>query len=946
MNLAADDSSQKSKRWRALLPRSMFGQVFAAMILAVVVSSLLGISLNAWVARGILYEKQFEEGNAVLRGVVDLITRTQSDIANSRVQATDYRKDSLRQMTLLMRTSLVQRQAEVAAGKMTLAQAKNKAIAELSPLSYGEGDYLFAIDSNYVTVVHPNPEMRVKSSRELRDSDGVYMVQDLVRVGKEADQEIGYVQYRYPRKNRTEPESKLSAVTYFRSWDWVIGTGVYQGDIEEAVNKRQADALAELRTRLKSIRIGKTGYVYLFDESCHMIAHPLLQGKNFTSMRDPVSGTNLCVALKEAAREATGENTLRYGWDRPNDPGNYVYQKISWVTREPATGWYVASSVYVDEIEAPMMRLRQGVIASALATILLLGVAVFFLLKNLLRPIQDLSRVCRGLREGDFSVRATGEARGEMGFLCRQFNGMADALGESRQREETRRQELAVLNQNLEQEVASRTQDLSNKAAELEEANKRLLDLDRMKSSFLSSVSHELRTPLTSIMGFAKLINKDFDRLFVPLVGANEKLRQRAERVGQNLGVIVREGERLTRLINDVLDLAKIEAGRVEWRDSLIEVKKLVEQSVQAVSGQYNALPDVALHVTVAPDLPPVTADGDRLMQVLINLLNNAAKFTQAGSVDVVAGLNAQGEIQISVHDSGIGIPREFLEKVFDKFQQVGSDTLSDKPQGTGLGLPISRQIVQHYGGRIWAESQPGQGSTFTFTLPATLIGEAAAGLPAGEEPSGDAPLILVVDDDPSVQKLLAQLLEDGGYRILTAGDGREALDMARRHHPSLITMDIMMPGMDGRTAIEHLRKDPQLSGIPVVVISALGECGAVASDARLKKPVDENLLLNTVRTLLQSETEGALDCLVLQPAQGFFALSRVRQAQTVDETTLWQRLEAGFCGSVVVSHRVLQSELFARLATYRSVQVVIAQDRDEASSDEQVAGNAALRLS
>jgi signal transduction histidine kinase len=912
----------------------MFGQFFAAMIAAVVVASLLGISLNAWIARGILYEKQYEEGNAVLRGVVDLITLNQMDIANSRIQATEYRKESLSHMTKLMGTFLAQLQGEVASGKLTQAQAKRMAIKELSPLSYGDGNYLFAIDSNYVTVVHPKPEMRVNSSRDLRDSDGVFMVRELVRVGKEADTNIGYVQYRYPRKNRTEPESKMSAVTYFRPWDWVIGTGVYLSDIEDAVKKRQLDAIAALRTRLASIRVGKTGYVYLFDESCNVIAHPLLQGKNFSNMRNPVSGASLCQELKEVAQRAAGENTLRYGWDRPNDPGHYVYEKISWVTREPATGWYVASSVYVDEIEAPLVRLGQSVIVSALATIALLGVAVFFLLRNLLRPIQDLSRVCRSIGQGDFSVRATEDAQGEMGFLCGQINGMADALGESRRREEERRQELAALNENLEREVENRTQDLSKKAAELEEANQRLLDLDRMKSSFLSSVSHELRTPLTSIMGFAKLINKDFDKLFLPLIGPEQKLRQRAERVGQNLGVIVREGERLTRLINDVLDLAKIESGRIEWRDSLVTVKELVEQSIQAVSGQFNNLPDVRLQVTIAPGLPPIMADRDRLTQVLINLLNNAAKFTPAGTVDVVAGLNSKGEIQFSVHDSGIGIPKEYLEKVFDKFQQVSSDTLSDKPQGTGLGLPISRQIVQHYGGRIWAESEPGQGSTFTFTLPASQGKEtaepAAPLVPAATEPLGTQPLILVVDDDPSVRSLLAQLLEDGGYRVLAATDGQEALEMARRHHPRLITMDLMMPGMNGQTAIAHLRKDPKLSTVPIVVISALNDGGKVASDARLKKPVDETLLLNSIRALLKSGLEDAQHCLVLQPAQEFFALPNQGQAQTVDEHALWQKLEAGFCGSVVVSHRVIQSELFGRLAGYKSVQVVIAQSQDK----------------
>lgn len=910
----------------ALLPQSLFGQFFAAMIAAVVISTVLGISINAWVARGILHEKQYEEGNAELRGVVDLIARTQADIASSRRQATEFRKESLLHMTQMMRTFLDQLQKKVAAGKLTQAEAKRTAIAELSTLSYGEGDYLFAIDGRHVTVVHPNPSMRVNTSFDLRDSDGVYIVRELWRIGREAGTGIGYLQYRYPRKGRTEPEPKLSAASYFEPWDWVIGTGVYLDDIEEAVKKRQADAMAELRSRLASIRIGKTGYMYIFDESCNMIAHPLLQGQNFFSLRDPGSGTNMCEGLKAAARQETGNNILRYSWNHPNDPENHIYPKISWVTREPATGWYVASSVYVNEIEAPMVKLRQGVIVSAIVTIALLGVAVYFLLRNLLRPIQDLSRVCRAIGQGDLSARAAEDSPGEMGLLCRQFNGMANALGESREQEELRRQELAALNQNLEREVESRTQDLSRKAVELEEANQRLRDLDRMKSNFLSSVSHELRTPLTSIMGFAKLISKDFTRLFLPLAENDEKLAQRAERVNHNLDVIVREGERLTRLINDVLDLAKIEAGRVEWRDATVAVQELVEHSVQAVSGQFSIRPELDLRVAVEPGLPPITVDRDRLTQVLINLLNNAAKFTASGTVEVRAGLDSGGAVRISVRDSGIGIPAEFIDKIFDKFQQVTGDTLSDKPQGTGLGLPISRQIVQHYGGRIWAESVPGQGSTFIFTVPASGVKESAPA-PLASEATKDRPLILVVDDDPGIRALLGQILEDAGYRVLPATDGKEAIELARRHRPALITMDLMMPGMDGYAAIAHLRQDEHLHDIPVVVITALNESAGVASDATLKKPVDEELLLSAIRALLGGAPDEARHCLVLRPAEESFTLPGGVQVETVDEQELWHRLEDGFSGSVVVAHRVLQDQIFERLAGYGRVQLVIVRD-------------------
>jgi signal transduction histidine kinase len=275
------------------------------------------------------------------------------------------------------------------------------------------------------------------------------------------------------------------------------------------------------------------------------------------------------------------------------------------------------------------------------------------------------------------------------------------------------------LRHNLEQKVEARTKDLVKKASELEEANRRLKELDQMKSNFLSSVSHELRTPLTSVLGFAKLIRKDFAKFFVPLAQGEEKAEKKATRINENLGIIMREGERLTRLINDVLDLAKIESGRFEWRDTVFPVGEAIKQAVQAASGQFVQKPDVKFSMNIPRDLPHIKADPDRLVQVIINLLNNAAKFTEQGHVGVDAVARADGWLEVGVHDTGTGIPPDDIDKVFNKFHQVTKgDTLKDKPNGSGLGLAICRQIIERYGGRIWAESNVGKGSKFTFILP------------------------------------------------------------------------------------------------------------------------------------------------------------------------------------------------------------------------------------
>lgn len=279
-------------------------------------------------------------------------------------------------------------------------------------------------------------------------------------------------------------------------------------------------------------------------------------------------------------------------------------------------------------------------------------------------------------------------------------------------------EELADLNRHLEQLVRNRTEDLVRKARELEDANRRLRELDEMKSAFLSSVSHELRTPLTSILGFAKLLSRDFNKNFKPMAEGDDRLLHKSDRINENLEIIGQEGERLTRLINDVLDLNKIESGSMGWQDRPMDIGELVGRGVQAVKGIFDQRSGVRLIQDIDPNLPKVMVDPDRMQQVFINLLNNAVKFTEEGTVTVRARMAGDDMMRVEIEDTGVGIAPEELDSIFEKFHQSSLNIIKHKPQGTGLGLTICREIVEHYGGRIWVESSIGEGSTFVFTLP------------------------------------------------------------------------------------------------------------------------------------------------------------------------------------------------------------------------------------
>jgi signal transduction histidine kinase len=253
-------------------------------------------------------------------------------------------------------------------------------------------------------------------------------------------------------------------------------------------------------------------------------------------------------------------------------------------------------------------------------------------------------------------------------------------------------------------QLEQKQKELEAATRELREANERLKELDRLKDDFMSSVTHELRTPLTSIRAFSEILLDNPDMEF--------------EERQNFLSIITKETERLTRLVNQVLDMAKIESGNAEWNITELDLREVIEQSIAATSQLFREK-QAALDTHLPGNVPMVAADRDRLMQVMLNLLSNAVKFVSPGSGQVLVRLESGADaLRVDVQDNGPGIRREDQQLIFEKFRQGGGSALTDKPQGTGLGLPISRQIVEHFGGRLWVESEPGRGATFSFTLP------------------------------------------------------------------------------------------------------------------------------------------------------------------------------------------------------------------------------------
>ncbi len=403
---------------------------------------------------------------------------------------------------------------------------------------------------------------------------------------------------------------------------------------------------------------------------------------------------------------------------------------------------------------------------------------------------------------------------------------------------------------------------------EAEKSGKAAEKANEAKSAFLSTVSHELRTPLTSVLGFAKIIRKRLEEKIFPIVDKKDsKTEKTIGQISENLHVVISEGERLTHLINDVLDLAKIEAGKMEWNQENVSMPEVAERAIAATTSLFDQKA-LKLIKNIDPDLPEITGDRDKLIQVIINLISNSVKFTDKGSV-TCSVTRKNDEIVVSISDTGIGIAPQDFDAVFEQFKQVGGDTLTDKPKGTGLGLPICKEIVEHHGGRIWLESEVGKGSVFSFALPINKTNGVARPMHLDDLVKqlkeqvaqshiniiGKASKILIVDDDDSIRSLLQQELGDAGYSIEEARNGKEALAAVRKHRPDLIILDIMMPEMNGFDVAAVLKNDPQTMDIPIIVLSIVQDKTRgfrIGVDRYLTKPIDTGLLFSEIGSLLE----------------------------------------------------------------------------------------------
>ena len=475
------------------------------------------------------------------------------------------------------------------------------------------------------------------------------------------------------------------------------------------------------------------------------------------------------------------------------------------------------------------------VIALFLASLLVALLTSRVFQRRISKPVTELAETARIVsRDKDYSVRAAAShSQDELSTLVQAFNEMLEQIQE-------REGALRKVQNELEQRVQERTAQLANANKELDLRNREVERATQLKSKFLASMSHELRTPLNAIVGFSDLL-------------AEQTAGQLNDKQKRFVNHIKQGSAHLLQLINDILDLSKIEAGLLELHCESFQVNEALPEVLSTIRPLAMAK-QITVHHKLAIDLA-VYADRVRFKQILYNLLSNAVKFTpKDGRIDIDC-YEHEDAVCISVADTGIGIRAEDQKLVFEEFRQVEGSGANTQ-QGTGLGLAITKRLVEQQGGKISLESELGKGSRFIVTLP--LASETRSQqLPAAVSPVSAIapstalrnPLILVVDDELSARELLTNYLSPA-YRVATAESGAEASEKAKRLRPDAIILDVLMASGNGFETLVALRKQPETANLPIIILSIIDqkEVGfALGATDYLVKPIRKPLLLETI---------------------------------------------------------------------------------------------------
>ena len=588
---------------------------------------------------------------------------------------------------------------------------------------------------------------------------------------------------------------------------------------------------------ISQMQLGRAGHAYVVDSGGILIAHP-----DISLVLQKTTMGDLSQVRAALAAEPPRGSEAQIGTDLGGRKVLTAHAAIAPV------GWHVFVEQPVGEAFAPLYAaIRRTGVLLLVGLALAMGASVV-LARRLLRPIQTLQQGAARIRAGSLDERITLQTGDELEVLAEEFNRTAAELQESYA--------------SLERKVQERTADLSEALRALREKTQQVELASRHKSVFLANMSHEFRTPMHAIIGCSEI-----------LLDASLPITEQERE--QFLRDILSGGRHLLALINDVLDLSRIEAGRLDLRIEPTAARAVLD-AVHGTMRPLAAKKRIQLDLECADGLGLVPMDAMRMRQTLVNLVGNALKFTPEGGRVWVRAFPSQPDdgLRIEVEDTGPGISPEEQERIFAEFEQAAVTQASGRPEGAGLGLTLARRFVEMHGGRLWVESEVGRGSRFILTLPAAAGSgpplacaepspNGTAATAAGRERPGRGERILLVEDDPVNRRQVAFLLQTNGYEVRAVGNAPDALASAKEWRPALILMDVRLPGMDGLAATQRLKANSATREIPIVALTAnaIDEDAVKAKEAGcdgyVTKPCEKARLLEEVRRAIARRPVG-----------------------------------------------------------------------------------------